>query len=471
MGARDSVRHDATSLYRFIETICVFCSTDSEYPAYLDASTKFLSYIRDLGTATKEYLVSFPDKLPSDLADYKLYRQELATLRSAWFELHKRVKPTDDADVLHLPAPLICAVLRRLRSIPKFKDIELAVFHTEQLNYLQVVATNIRETARSIGNLIPGSKPFPAKLGLIGIPYSQSESLFLNCLIAHELGHFVFGEEQLLTALGPEIKSALTTAFTPVASKLNAQDRSWIPTIAADWVEELFCDLFAVLLIGPCYTYAFIEIFDLGNTLEQDGSLNRSAAATTFQFSASHPALAYRLKQQVEMLEKLGWWNEMSKSGSHYISVLKNAKSAMEKDFSFPLFPSVETNAIAMAFALANVVSTQVENALSPIDNGVAEYNRIRHVVSEYLRHGVVPSSVLDPKDGSTIHPSPVTILNVAYQLYLDALSDLIKSIEGQDATSVEHRNTWIQRLEMWTSKALDDHELLEKQREAKGRA
>ena len=169
------------------------------------------------------------------------------------------------------------------------------------------------------------------------------------------------------------------------------------------------------------------------------------------------------------MLEKLGWWNEMSESSSHYISVLKNAKSAVEKDFSFPLFASVETNTIAMAFALAKVVSVQVETILNPIDTGEAEYNRIRQVVSEYLRHGVVPSSILDPTDGSTIHPSPVTILNVAYQLYLDALSDLIQSIEGQDATSVEHRNIWVQRLEMWTSKALDDHELLEKQREAKG--
>jgi hypothetical protein len=43
MDARDHIRHDAASLYRFVETICAFCATDSEYPAYLEASRKFLS--------------------------------------------------------------------------------------------------------------------------------------------------------------------------------------------------------------------------------------------------------------------------------------------------------------------------------------------------------------------------------------------------------------------------------------------
>jgi hypothetical protein len=365
---------------------------------------------------------------------------------------------------------LICALLRRLRSIPEYRDIELAVFHTERLNYLQVVATNIRETARSIAFLIPGSKPFPPKLGLVGIPYSQAESLFLNCLIAHELGHFIFGEKQLKNVFEPHIQKALDASFKAVAATLTLQERKWMPTIVTDWVEELFCDLFAVLLVGPCYTYAFIEIFDLCNLLGAAGKLDHSAAATNYQFSDSHPALLFRLQQQVRMLEKIGWWADMSGSTSHYVGVLKNAKAATSTDFRFPLFPRIQSNAVAAALALSDVVSLEVEKALSPLDSGVSEYNHLKKVVKEYLRHGVVPSTVPDPDTGASVHPNPVTTLNVAYRLYLDEFAQLIGSIEKQDPNSVHHRNNWIKKLEMWTLKAVDDHELLERHRENKAK-
>jgi hypothetical protein len=471
MDPVDQVRHDAASLYRFVEDICAFCSADSKYPAYLEANKKFLSHIAELGTATKEYLSSFPSKLPNSPADYKVYRQELATLRGAWSEIHKRVKPAGDADLLHLPAPLICGLLRKLRSAAEFKDVELAVFHTEQLNYLQVIATNFRDTVGRIGSMIPGSKPLPPTLGLVGIPYSQSASLFLNCLIAHELGHFIFGEMQLKTALAPDIYRILNNAFGPVASSLTSQQKNWIPTIVTDWAEELFCDLFAVFLVGPCYTYAFIEILDVANILKQDGKLDPSAAATHFQFSESHPAILFRLQQQVLMLEKLGWWAEVNSSTSHYMSVLKSSKALTPTEFSFPMFQATQANSVAAAVAISSVVSAMVENTLKTIDCGVSEFNRLREPVSEYLRHGVVPSSVPDPKTHLTVHPSPVTVLNVAYQLYLDEFNDLIRSIAKQDPSSVADRNKWIQRLEMWAMKALDDYELLERQRENKGKA
>jgi hypothetical protein len=423
-----------------------------------------------LGKTTKDHLASFPDKLPANPRDYKIYRQELVTLRSAWFELHKRVKPSADADMLRLPAPLICALLRRLKSIPEYRDIELAVFHTERLNYLQVIATNIREIARSIAFLIPGSKPFPPKLGLVGIPYSQAESLFLNCLIAHELGHFIFGEKQLKNVFEPHIQKALDAAFKAVAVPLTPQERKWIPTIVTDWVEELFCDLFAVLLVGPCYTYAFIELFDLCNLLDADGRLDPSAAATKYEFSDSHPALLFRLQQQAKMLEKIGWWADMSGSSSHYIGVLRNSEGAKPTDFTFPRFPKIQSNAVATALALSDVVSLEVEKALSPLDSGVSEYNRLKKVVTEYLRHGVVPSTVPDPDTGASAHPNPVTTLNVAYRLYLDEFAQLIGSIEKQNPNSIHDRNKWIKKLEMWTLKAVDDHELLERHREIKAK-
>jgi len=51
---------------------------------------------------------------------------------------------------------------------------------------------------------------------MIGIPYSQSEALFLNCLIAHEFGHYVSLKDKLQPRLAPDLRSALNAAFVGV---------------------------------------------------------------------------------------------------------------------------------------------------------------------------------------------------------------------------------------------------------------
>ena len=97
------VRHDAASLYRFVDSVCSSCERRGHYPAYLEANRSFIDYVCELGEATKTYLRSFPDKLKqTPLGDYNSARQELLNLRISWFELHRRVKPASDADTLDL---------------------------------------------------------------------------------------------------------------------------------------------------------------------------------------------------------------------------------------------------------------------------------------------------------------------------------------------------------------------------------
>jgi hypothetical protein len=65
------VRHDAASLYRFVDSVCSCTQRRGDYPAYLDANRRFIEYISDLGVATKAYLRSFPDKIEGTTAsDY-----------------------------------------------------------------------------------------------------------------------------------------------------------------------------------------------------------------------------------------------------------------------------------------------------------------------------------------------------------------------------------------------------------------
>lgn len=213
MSVTDEVRHDTASLYRFITSVCAICDDREGGRAYPLPSDAFLKYIRQLGDCTKLFLESFPTSIPSG-STYNFHRQKLWTLRSCWFELHQYVKPTADAHTLSLPVPLIDGLLRRFHQLPGFADTRFAVFHIEKLNYLQVIASGIRSIAQQIASVIPNAPSFPPDLGLIGIPYSQASSAFLNCLIPHEMGHFVYGETvSIETAVAHGISDSLTKTF------------------------------------------------------------------------------------------------------------------------------------------------------------------------------------------------------------------------------------------------------------------
>jgi hypothetical protein len=460
MAADSGVVHDSASLLRFVESITKLCDLRPDYPAYLSASRDFLGLIQNLAQKTREYLSAFPSRAPTDRRKFPVYRQELFTLREAWSEIHRRVKPMADADTLHVPSALINALVRRLQTVGRFKESRVAVLHTEWLNYLQVVASRIRNTIDDISAIV-GSERFDRNLGLIGIPYSQSQSVFLNSLIAHEIGHFVFGELSLGSALSIQAREILKNVFTPVASSLTPDDRKRMPTLFAGWTEEIFCDLFAVRLIGPCYSYAYIEIFDLTNMLHSHGTLNRAAAAASLVFSDSHPSDLYRIRKQTGLLRKLGWWAEIRSSQSNARRILEHSANLRSGDFMVPSLKRVEKEALDALEQIAVKIAAAVEDALAGLDCGIDEYIRLSSTVKEYLLHGVVPSSVPDPSLGSRKAPDVVTILNASYQLYLDDLPALMKKIQNQDPSSVIHRTEWSRRLESWALKALDDLELM----------
>jgi hypothetical protein len=73
------------------------------------------------------------------------------------------------------------------------------------------------------------------KLGLIGIPYSQSSSLFMNCLIPHEMGHHVFSDRDLKSKFQQTIEKQLQVNY----GTMTASDRSQITNVLVSWVEDV----------------------------------------------------------------------------------------------------------------------------------------------------------------------------------------------------------------------------------------
>jgi hypothetical protein len=460
----DEVRHDAASLQRFVDSIAFSCQRDEEYPCYEEASKRFFKYIHSLGKATKDYLAQFVSSLDPNLAsadpqDFYSQTQVIRTLRHSWFELHQLVKPALDADTLHVPYPLVRALTSRFRLIDGFDQAEFAVLHSTELNYFQMRASDMREFAKQIATIVPGAPLFP-QLGIIAIPYSQASSLFLNVALAHEMGHFAFQERDEATKLSPTVVKAIQAA---ASSTLPPLDLAWCKGRVLRWCEEVYCDLFALSLIGPAFSFSFIELFAYSRLAPNlsSGGTTTAPIASVATFVDTHPAAAYRLGAHVRFLQDadIDWWHKVRGSSSHYVSLLIDAAalplSTYNFDTQYRQYKHLEKLVLSAFFAIANDLSATVKATFDGVPSEADVFESQCPLIQEYLSYGVVPSCLVS--GSGAYSPSIVSLVNSAYLFYVDQLDTLIGKIAGAKAECLECRSLWAERVEMWTSKALED--------------
>jgi len=85
----------------------------------------------------------------------------------------------------------------------------------------------------------------------------------------------------------------------------------------------------------------------------------------------------------------------------------------------------------------------------------IKRFQQFRGSIEECLRVGVVPLQ------NNSSSPDPVSIINAAFCLYLTSIAEIIKQFEGPDAENdVALHSLWTKRLEMWTTKAIEDSQL-----------
>lgn len=466
MDAIGSVRHDAAALCQFVDQVSARC-TIAASPSYTAPSKEFFKYISELGEATKAYLRGFvasldPALVQTDPEAFYTEAQQIRTLRLGWFRLHRLVKPALDADTLETSHTLIEALTDRLRQIPGFAGARLAVIHTTDLNYFQVTSGHIQQLASEIGGIVKGAPLFPPDLGIVAIPYSQSSSLFLNTALAHEMGHFAFGKRDQRTALYTPVVVALSKSKN--LPQLNAKPGSLDIPLCIDtclgWLEEIYCDLFALFLIGPCFSLAYIELFALSRvTRGTFGGSKPSPVYSLLEFSDTHPANALRLREHVAFMSApaVGWWNEIDNSTSDHVGLLRD--SVALQDVAFSLDRQIEYNVYKVALEIFLEVLPQVHVAIKDTFAGVPTlvetFRQQRALIQKYLGYGVVPSRLVDGPN--VLAPSSVALLNAAHLFYLDEFDVLLQRIGASNPKCLVCRSLWAQRLEMWTTKALED--------------
>lgn len=449
MPSLTGLLHDAASLHRFVAFVCQFCEEQQTSHTYLEATTEFFAYVRQLGTETLTYLQTLADHAHKS-PRIKEYRQKLVAIKHCWCELHAFVKPAADAHTLKIPVPLLQLLQTRLRQLPTLSKAKIVILLSPELNYFQHRHGDIRELTTNLNKLF-ATERLPEALGFIAIPYSQAASIFTNILICHELGHFTFEELTRGTQLWPDIDQALKKVLKDFDTVPEFQ-RSWCRRQLVDWAEEIYCDLFALRLLGPAYSFASIELFSLLGLLDDEGSC---------EFNSSHPADACRFREHLLELKSQGWWKAVKRFKTEHIQLIEHLGAISESKYVFPVTPGLEKAFLLLRQRIRSLVGETIVASGSDL----RQFRKWSRKIQEYLSYGVVPSTLA--VGGRFYFPPPVAVMNAAFGFYLESLSKLIANTEDPDyvTRNIGERGKLSGRIELWTLKALEDYGFRAKQK------
>jgi len=427
-----------------------------DYPVFSDESRDFFEHIQKLGDKTLKYLESAPNEILKASRLSSTRRQELLDLRYLWESLHEFLRPALDADSLHLPNSLIAALHDRIHETEEWRTYRFTLFHTAEANYLQLPLGMVGDRANDIAALV-GAEQFPPGLGHVGIPYSQADGLFLNCTLAHEMAHFIY-QRDISRDTENRIDDALDRMVEEIGS-LDDDGKSLCQRLVGNWVQEVFCDLFAICLIGPAFSFAFSQLVSASMLIGTPNGVPESF----YKFSTSHPAEISRFQYHRKLLAKLGWWKQVRNWSCGPVQVLKTCtqdRSAFSLELDEDLPEKVVPVRLLQCYdEVCNWMIREVPKRVKGCRDGIATFEVQSAVIAAYLQRAIVPSTII--MRGKVIHPKPVTVINAGYKFLFENLRDLLSSIEKEKPDSIESRSRLTGRLELWILKALEDHRLL----------
>jgi hypothetical protein len=473
-GSLDGLLHDAAAVYRLVEFIEHFCIEQRTSRSYVEATREFFKDTIRLAAQTKKYLVDIASEAKTRMESgasqwndvwFANERETLYTIKGSWNIIHRYLKPAADAHTLEVPVPLVQLAERQLHLLPKMRAALIAVLLTPELNYFQTSHTRLKTAIRALEDST-GISPEHARngtLGFVELPFSQGPSFFTNLALYHELGHFAIEEnypdrDPLASRAEEALKDVYAAEFTNLPEDEQAGARQWL----RKWAEEIFCDLFAVRLIGPAFSLASIEMFSLIGFLTPENKT---------KFLPSHPAAACRFREQLEVLKDDHWWETIKALESDHVAQIAKLAETPEDQYSIYIDRkkrASDQRALRAFRALLPHVRSLAKDLTSGRIEGQPCFTENRERIENCLSHGVVPSRLYTEQK---LFPAyPIAIVNAAFCFYLKGLQKLISGLDGQDANKIDHRSHWTKRLEMWTIKAIEDFFLLDGVREYGGR-
>ncbi len=450
--------NESASVWSLVDSIEQHIRRQLASHIYPLATDNFFGYIMRLATGTKNLIAA---GLENSMDSPTVKRARLATLKGCWRLLHELVRPAGDAHTLAAPTALIELAADQLRRIPGLDQAQVVVSLSPRLMYHQTKHTGISNLATKIAQIIPG-EPFPRQLGFVALPFSQGAGFFTNLLLYHELGHFVFEElssynsDPRIGKLDSKLVAAIEHA-TADRPALASTVRAFALATLRNWTQEIFCDAFALNIVGPAFSFAFVDMLSLLDLLDDHQIV---------AFTPSHPAPACRYSAHLHVLRSAGWWSVLEDVQVPQKKLIERLAARDKEDYRLVLDGKMDKDAVlipAFLKILPDILDV-TRDIIAPAAAAAEDFAAGRKHIEKCLLNGIVPS--VSPDDQS-IPPNPVSVINTAFTFYLTSLDELMERL-GKKPLDVKERSYWTNRLESWTQKALEDIQLLSRSTRAR---
>lgn len=443
-GDLNSVRRDAAALYNLAEQFQESCTRRESGQSYPEPAETFLAYCEAAAERTNAFL----DQIDlSTERDRQVSQGKLQVLKAFWRQLHSYVKPVIDAHRLATPYPLLDLATNRLNMVAGLNGSRFITLLAPELMYFQSPHTSLKTVANQIA-LMLNCPEFPEKLGIVQIPYALSGGIFGNLLIFHELGHYIYEElsaQEYVTA----VENAINAAVGQI--KLNPERATFVADVLRNWGQEVFCDLVATKLIGPCFGLALAEFVQLLGTKEDDAWLH--------SYVDSHPAAARRYTEILRAVDESGWGEALAEADvTEGLNFMRGIAARSESDF---WDRDVDNGEVVRIF-VAEVIPT-VRIAAQGLTTGVSpavdNFREVQSAVSTMLLNGIVPSVGAASQSGDWSGHA-VAVVNASFSFVMRDLGSLVSRV-ALPGSEAERWARLRAKVESWTLKAIEDFALL----------
>jgi hypothetical protein len=462
------VKNEGIRILRLCKDLSEFILSGQVRKTYLYETKDFLEYIKESLKAIDKFVrKTINKKMAPPLAKGKLKEFDLIREGLSW--LYILVKESIDSDTLSIPYSLTIFLNHTATKMQKRGKVSLVVLGSSDLMYYKYNLGNLRKLAINLASIIEKYPALPSDIGILKFPYCAAQEVLVNCILFHEMGHYIYEKTGLQNVFYNNIRSSLgefiknKKIMEKITAPLLVQRRlfNYVSNLILRWADEIFADIFAIRVLGPAFHLACLEMEQI---LPTKIERNRN-------FSGTHPANDFRFKTHAKWLTDGDWDEIINERTPQVFEQLKvceklqfengdfgiNYKPPLEdkKDLEDKLHNWMLQEFEKMVLKVEEELSTKLKNLPKPF----YDFNENYKLVTTCLEHGVVPSTVYNEKK-QRCHPNPTTILNSGFFFYLGGMDTLLEKVKSK-GRKIDKQINYEKRLNQWLAKAIEDWQIL----------
>ncbi len=470
---KEQVRNEGFCLLALCRDLIEFINSGQARKTYLIQTGGFLKYIISSLTAIENTIKqAVKEEFEQELLKSKLREFEFIR-RNGLSWLYILTKEAVDADTLSIPYSLTTLLNDLATKIEGRNAAHLVVLGRSDLMYSKYNLERLRNLTLNLESVIKNYPRLPEDIGILRFPYCATHDVLVNCILFHEMGHYIYEktklEEGFIKKIGGDLAEFIIKEKV-IQEPITENHVAWkhwnklliyVSGLMAAWADEIFADIFAIRLLGPAFHLACLK---MEHILPTNIESNKD-------FSRTHPADDFRFKIHAKWLKDGGWSDIIKGRTPEIFERLEDCEKLELKDFKIKCQPPLEGKKDLeeklhkwmlekfedMVFKIEGTVSDKVDKVERPINDFTAN----DRLVTKYLEHGVVPSTVYD-KQKNKYHPNPTTILNSGFFFYLGGMEELMQKVQAPHINHTEKRLRYEKRLNEWLAKAIDDWQILQ---------